>query len=257
MLLVSYHPTTSTKRWKKSIVVWHPKNRVISHFLKFKTHHKKTLKGRVAIHGTRRMYKTPLWELFIAKPLQVFFVAVSHYFSVRPLREFFLGKTIFNNYKLFPFTEGITPGFKLLAPGSLFLRLSNFASQLLKLKSVPLNSIISFVYNVKNTKMTFAKSSGCSAVRRKNIKKTKLVYVQLPSQKLIVLSPETYCVLAPSNNLHLDRIVEGKWGSFPRCTKNINVRGVAKNPVDHPNGGRTKAKQPELSPWGWIAKNSK
>jgi len=26
------------------------------------------------------------------------------------------------------------------------------------------------------------------------------------------------------------------------------VRGVAKNPVDHPNGGRTKAKQPELSP---------
>ena len=30
----------------------------------------------------------------------------------------------------------------------------------------------------------------------------------------------------------------------------IAVRGVAKNPVDHPNGGRTKAKQPELSPWG-------
>jgi len=26
------------------------------------------------------------------------------------------------------------------------------------------------------------------------------------------------------------------------------VRGVAMNPVDHPNGGRTKAKQPELSP---------
>jgi len=26
------------------------------------------------------------------------------------------------------------------------------------------------------------------------------------------------------------------------------VRGVAKNPVDHPQGGRTKAKQPELSP---------
>jgi len=25
---------------------------------------------------------------------------------------------------------------------------------------------------------------------------------------------------------------------------------VAKNPVDHPNGGRTKAKQPERSPWG-------
>lgn len=39
--------------------------------------------------------------------------------------------------------------------------------------------------------------------------------------------------------------------------KKITVRGVAKNPVDHPNGGRTKAKQPELSPWGWIAKRNK
>jgi ribosomal protein L2 len=29
------------------------------------------------------------------------------------------------------------------------------------------------------------------------------------------------------------------------------------NPVDHPNGGRTKAKQTELSPWGWVAKRNK
>jgi ribosomal protein L2 len=26
------------------------------------------------------------------------------------------------------------------------------------------------------------------------------------------------------------------------------------NPVDHPHGGRTKTSQPELSPWGWVAK---
>ena len=32
---------------------------------------------------------------------------------------------------------------------------------------------------------------------------------------------------------------------------------MAMNPVDHPNGGRTKAKQPEKSPWGWIAKHKK
>jgi ribosomal protein L2 len=35
------------------------------------------------------------------------------------------------------------------------------------------------------------------------------------------------------------------------------VRGVAMNPVDHPNGGRTKSCSPELSPWGWIAKKNK
>lgn len=29
-----------------------------------------------------------------------------------------------------------------------------------------------------------------------------------------------------------------------------SVRGVAQNPVDHPNGGRTKTNKPERSPWG-------
>ena len=42
-----------------------------------------------------------------------------------------------------------------------------------------------------------------------------------------------------------------------KLSKKIMVRGVAKNPVDHPNGGRTKAKQPEKSPWGWVAKLNK
>ena len=28
------------------------------------------------------------------------------------------------------------------------------------------------------------------------------------------------------------------------------VRGVAMNPVDHPNGGRTKTNKPEKSIWG-------
>lgn len=46
-------------------------------------------------------------------------------------------------------------------------------------------------------------------------------------------------------------------GFLHKAKKKITVRGVAKNPVDHPNGGRTKAKQPELSPWGWIAKRNK
>jgi large subunit ribosomal protein L2 len=27
-------------------------------------------------------------------------------------------------------------------------------------------------------------------------------------------------------------------------------RGVARNPVDHPHGGRTKTNSPEVSPWG-------
>ena len=39
--------------------------------------------------------------------------------------------------------------------------------------------------------------------------------------------------------------------------KSISVRGVAKNPVDHPNGGSSKNRCPNLTPWGKIAKLGK
>ena len=35
------------------------------------------------------------------------------------------------------------------------------------------------------------------------------------------------------------------------------VRGIAKNPVDHPNGGRANTKGSFKTPWGKIAKNNK
>ena len=68
---------------------------------------------------------------------------------------------------------------------------------------------------------------------------------------------QTFCLLSLSKNLDLQTTVDGGWGFFKKPKKTLHVRGVAMNPVDHPNGGRTKAKQPELSPWGWIAKFNK
>jgi large subunit ribosomal protein L2 len=65
------------------------------------------------------------------------------------------------------------------------------------------------------------------------------------------------CTCAPLTNLSLHKNVSGKWSNSGKILNRIVVRGVAKNPVDHPNGGRTKAKQPELSPWGWVAKCGK
>ena len=49
----------------------------------------------------------------------------------------------------------------------------------------------------------------------------------------------------------------GKAGIMYNIGKKPKVRGVARNPVDHPHGGRTKTNQPEVSVWGWIAKRNK
>lgn len=45
-----------------------------------------------------------------------------------------------------------------------------------------------------------------------------------------------------------------KSGYYRNFGINTLSRGVAKNPVDHPNGGRTKALRCPKTPWGFVAK---
>ena len=46
----------------------------------------------------------------------------------------------------------------------------------------------------------------------------------------------------------------GKAGRSRRRGKRPKVRGEAKNPVDHPHGGRTRGGRPEVTPWGRLTK---
>lgn len=39
--------------------------------------------------------------------------------------------------------------------------------------------------------------------------------------------------------------------------KKPSVRGIAKNPTDHPHGGRTNTIRSPQTPWGYTAKNNK
>ena len=168
-------------------------------------------------------------------------------FYKMPLQETICGKTIYNHVKLFTHTELTYPGFKIY-PVTSNQSEESPVNQMVPLNQVPLNSIISQIFNTINTQITYARSSAASAIRRKNLKKTKLIYVELPSKQLKLFPQHTFCIFAPMKNLFIHKLVEGKWGYNKTSKKSIIVRGVAKNPVDHPNGGRTKAKQPELSP---------
>lgn len=67
----------------------------------------------------------------------------------------------------------------------------------------------------------------------------------------------TLCTLGRNSNLLHKKEVLGGAGVVRRRGIRPSVRGVAMNPVDHPHGGRTKTSQPEVSPWGWVAKHSR
>ena len=122
---------------------------------------------------------------------------------------------------------------------------------------VQLNGIISNLNNIKNKKISYAKSSGVNIIRKKTLKKVKLITIKFSSGIIKYFPYNIMCIYGSNSNFLVNKIVEGKWGNSLKKKKHINVRGVAKNPVDHPNGGRTKAKQPEYSPWGWVAKHNK
>lgn len=251
MLLIKTKPTTPAKRWMFRVVLEHVKR---SEFTSFWKH--KTLPWSKNLSGLKHYKKKFLFKFSITKMGPFPFFCCYFGYSKYPLREYILAKTLYNQSKLFLNTELAYPGFKF-ADYKNSLNLSSDVNQLVTLDDIPLAATICYVFNCSNSKVSFARSSGVKAIRRKNQKKSKLVYVELPSQKLILLPTTTGGYLTSVKNLFLNKIVLGKWGSDQKNKRRLFVRGVAKNPVDHPNGGRTKAKQPELSPWGWIAKNTK
>lgn len=118
------------------------------------------------------------------------------------------------------------------------------------LSQIPSYTSIFKLNNKINTKVTFSKSWGSVSIKQHQARKARLVGVILPSQEEYFFSSQTYCFVYALNLKPTLKPFLGSWGATTRFKKKITVRGVAKNPVDHPNGGRTKAKQPERSPWG-------
>ena len=72
----------------------------------------------------------------------------------------------------------------------------------------------------------------------------------------MLVSSLNFCITGRVSNLNKKYEIFSKASYNTLLGKKPNVRGVAKNPVDHPHGGRTKTNKPEVSPWGWVTKNS-
>ena len=84
-----------------------------------------------------------------------------------------------------------------------------------------------------------------------------LLLIKLPSKKLIKIFKYSTVFYGRSANIFFKYI---KWGNLKKketYKKTFSNRGISKNAVDHPNGGRTNIKKPFKNPWGNIAKYNK
>ncbi|MFN3410130.1 MAG: 50S ribosomal protein L2 [Limisphaerales bacterium] len=84
--------------------------------------------------------------------------------------------------------------------------------------------------------------------------------VRLPSGEIRLIHEECYATIGQVGNTEHENVVLGKAGRSRHRGRRPITRGMARNPVDHPNGGgQGKSKggggwQPLMSPWGKIAK---
>lgn len=87
--------------------------------------------------------------------------------------------------------------------------------------------------------------------------------VRLPSGEIRKIHENCYATIGQVGNLDWENIVLGKAGRARHLGIRPITRGVARNPVDHPNGGgagKSKSgggRQHPTSPWGLLAKGYK
>ena len=83
------------------------------------------------------------------------------------------------------------------------------------------------------------------------------ICITLPSGRLMTLGHNYYGFIGRNAGIFTYKQYLGKATSGNYYQKRVIVRSCAKNPVDHPNGGRTRGKQLMKTPWGRIARSNK
>lgn len=122
------------------------------------------------------------------------------------------------------------------------------------LKNLNIYSIFNNIIINKNYYISKSSGTYCQLLEIKN--NINLAIIKIPSGKKMILNSYYFCLTGRNSNLNKKYEINSKASFNINLGKKPVVRGVAKNPIDHPHGGRTKTNQPEVSPWGWITKNS-
>lgn len=183
-------------------------------------------------------------------------VSRSFLYDFKPYKKFVLCKNFDSRDYILPGIENLNIGKLIFNEKYIDFKNFFFKGFLCFIKNIP--DIIEISNIIVFSKISYAKSSGtfCRIKKQKKTKK-KLILLILPSKLEKLVSIGSKAFIGKNTNFKVNEIIEGKFGFSKKKKKKINVRGVAMNPVDHPNGGRTKTVQPERSPWAWVAKKTK
>ncbi len=141
-----------------------------------------------------------------------------------------------------------------------YIESSNYAplkiGNALPLKQIPIGSFIHNISLYPNGKGQLIRSAGTSAQLIQKIQ-NKFAKIRLSSGEIKIMLLSCYATLGMVANNNHKKIILGKAGRSRWLNKRPKVRGVAKNPVDHPHGGgegKTSGGRPSVTPNGIITK---
>jgi large subunit ribosomal protein L2 len=122
------------------------------------------------------------------------------------------------------------------------------------LLQLPKFKYISFIEIYPNKGSQYVKSPGSKSFMTKLDIKSNVALIKLPSgvHKIFSVYSSGSLGQIPFKDQNLK--TQAKAGFFKQLGKKSLSRGVAKNPVDHPHGGRNKAIRYQRTPWGRTTK---
>jgi large subunit ribosomal protein L2 len=126
------------------------------------------------------------------------------------------------------------------------------------LKEIPLGTEIHNVEMVPGKGGQLARSAG--SVVMLVAKEGAYAHVRMPSGEVRLVRLECLATIGQVGNVEHSSISIGKAGRYRWMGWRPRVRGVAKNPIDHPMGGgegKSSGGRHPCSPWGWKTKGYK
>jgi len=219
------------------------------------------LKGKITVRhrgsGVKKLYrKINLKENFKKKGL---IVAVEY----DPNRNNFLAKVLLKKNGQFVYDyilckqntnifQTILPIDDNLVPSENY----NFGKTFL-LKNLNIGDTISNIEKTPGKGAIFARSAGCFGKIISLNEKRNLARIQLPSGEQYYISKNSKVTLGKMANIFHQYLKKWKAGTSRKLNVRPKVRGVAKNPIDHPHGGgegKSSVGRPPVSPTGKLTK---
>ncbi len=150
--------------------------------------------------------------------------------------------------------EGLKVGDEIISGREVPIKIGN---------AMPLNSI---PIGVEIHNLELHPGTGAKLIRGAGLagqilaKEGRFAHVKLPSSEVRLFDLECMATIGRVSNGDYINIVYGKAGRIRHMGRRPHVRGVAKNPIDHPLGGgegRSHGGRHPVSPWGWLTKGFK